>query len=518
METTLAIDFGTTNSAVYIYRNGRIEPLSNLSEQGKYLFPSFVEYTPKNVITCSAAKKNIGKKNRYVVSCVKRLIGLTYKQYLDLDEKDIFGCKVIEGEDGYPYFIVDGEGRQVSCIEVASELFRTIKSNADAFCAPRRFDKAYVTVPANFKDNQISAIKSAALLAGIEVKKLITEPTAAAMSWCFDYVNMVHENEKMLVYDFGGGTFDVSFLQCYSVGRFRILDVDGDPNLGGNDVDMKLVEYVLKEYQNRCKGEFIDLSDNRVKNLLRERCEDIKIILSSEKVDSVDLSDLVNEDIEVKISRMTMTTVIKPLIKRTIDCIKHITEKKGQNAGSIKRVFVVGGSSKLAVVHEMLEKMFSRSFFPEIDPDHCVALGAMKMLLMDHQDRHDVEERIVISYGLRIKDKVLIMLKRGTTVPAQSDEEVVYNTEDYPDDIYSEIYQWEGEVLDTDEEVVKELEECTCVAQFRFKNPKPQPAGCQRMKIVFSLDVGGTLEVRCRDFDTNEEMNCTRFGALYGGK
>lgn len=123
MEETIAIDFGTTNSAAYIYRNDKAELLPNLSEQGSYLFPSFVEYDAGSVITCSPAKKNVGKPHKFVVSCVKRLIGLSFQQYTKLEEKDIFGCDVAEGEDGYPEFIVSETGQRASCVDVAAELF-----------------------------------------------------------------------------------------------------------------------------------------------------------------------------------------------------------------------------------------------------------------------------------------------------------------------------------------------------------------------------------------------------------
>ena len=174
---------------------------------------------------------------------MKRIIGLTYAEYENLQEKSIFGCEVIKGQDGYPRFVIDAEGNTKSPIEVASEIFKVLKKEADAF-TNRNYTKAYVTVPANFKDHQCRAIKEAAKLAGLEVLKLITEPTAAAMSWCFEHPDEMKPGEKLMVYDFGGGTFDVSLL-AIERGYFEVLATAGDTHLGGEDFDNRMVEFCI---------------------------------------------------------------------------------------------------------------------------------------------------------------------------------------------------------------------------------------------------------------------------------
>ena len=520
MEETIAIDFGTTNSAACVYRNDKVELLPNLSEQGSYLFPSFVEYDAGSVITCTPAKKNVGQQRKFVVSCVKRLIGLSFQQYSKLEERDIFGCAVVEGDDGYPEFIVSEAGQRVNCIDVASELFRTIKESADHYCG-RKFTKAYVTVPANFKDNQISAIRTAVVRAGLSVEKFITEPTAAAMSWCVDHSREIKSNEKMLVYDFGGGTFDISLLQCYSAARFRVLDVDGNPSLGGSDIDRRLMQFLQRSFQSRFGRPLLDPSEpdlDRRRSLLRSTSEQVKIILSSDNSYDLDLLDLAGEDGELAVSRTALAMVARPLLLETAACVQRVLERGNWSPGVIRRVFLVGGSSKLPAVHELMERKFPKSTFPAVNPDHCVALGAMKMLLLDCGKQRWVEERIVISYGLRVEDEVLIMLRRGTVIPAISPEHFFFNTTDYPEFIFSEVYQWEGIPSTGDDHIMIPIEDCTKVALFKFRNPNPKPKGKQHFGITFSLDVGGTLEVFCRDADTNEELNRTRICGLYGGK
>ena len=183
MEDILAIDFGTTNSTACVFKGEKRTQLWNDQICEEYLFPSFVEYTDKGVIVGNAAKLNMGKPGHFVVSCVKRLIGLRYDDYLKLEKKDIFGCEVVRGDDGYPYFVVSEDGsRRVNCIDVACELFKWIKENAERICG-RTFSKAYIGRPANFLDHQVKAICEAAEKAGLQVDKMLTEPTAAGLSW-----------------------------------------------------------------------------------------------------------------------------------------------------------------------------------------------------------------------------------------------------------------------------------------------------------------------------------------------
>ena len=178
LESTLAIDFGTTNSVVFVYKSGKLEAVpagtynTDKNQQGSTLFPSYVEYSKNGVIVGGAAKNNFGRNNKFVVAAVKRIIGLSYTEYENLQEKSIFGCEVINGQDGYPKFVIDAEGNTKSPVEVASEIFKVLKKEADAY-TNRSYSKAYVTVPANFKDHQCRAIKEAAKLAGLEVLKLI---------------------------------------------------------------------------------------------------------------------------------------------------------------------------------------------------------------------------------------------------------------------------------------------------------------------------------------------------------
>ena len=222
-KTILAIDFGTSNSVAYLYNHGHSQIVNDNITGGLMSFPSLVAYDEGKVYTCNAAKS--GRKDgryKFVVSCVKRLIGLSYNEYMQLSDKNVFGCEIKEGADGHPHFVVSEDGMEKDCIEVASELFKTIKSNAIRLSSQKEIDICYVTVPANFKDKQREAIKEAATRAGLTVTAIISEPTAAAMSWCFDHKDSIEIGEKMLVFDFGGYTLDISIIEYEGDGKFQM--------------------------------------------------------------------------------------------------------------------------------------------------------------------------------------------------------------------------------------------------------------------------------------------------------
>jgi len=223
-KTILAIDFGTSNSVAYLFRNGIPQIVNDDTTTGLTSFPSLVAYDKGEVYTCNAAKE--GRRDgryEYVVSCVKRLIGLSYDEYLHLPDQTVFGCEVKKGSDEKPCFVVSADGMEKDCIEVASELFNTIKKSAMRMNNHEEIDECYVTVPANYKDHQREAIMKAAQRAGLKVMSVVPEPTAAAMSWCFENKNSIGIGEKMLVFDFGGGTLDISVIDKYSSAYRNVL-------------------------------------------------------------------------------------------------------------------------------------------------------------------------------------------------------------------------------------------------------------------------------------------------------
>ena len=327
--------------------------------------------------TCNVAKD--GRRDgrfTYVVSCVKRLIGLTYDEYLKLREHNVFGCEVKKGSDGYPRFVVSDDGMEKDCIEVASEIFKTIRENAMRLSGGDPINECYVTVPANYKDNQREAIKEAAKRVGLNVMSVVPEPTAAVMSWYFDHKDGIGVGEKILVFDFGGRTLDVSIIEHEGKGKFQVLVTDGDPYLGGSDVDMEVANLVIKMVRDQEDDTFNPMKNKRKRVRFLADCEGAKIDLASfHEVDFVfSVGDLENE---YMITRHQLASIFSKTLQPRIDaCLNRLLVGPGHARGVIKHVFLVGGSTRLVAVQEYLHSMFHCNF-PNVNPDSCVAEGAL---------------------------------------------------------------------------------------------------------------------------------------------
>lgn len=517
MDHTLAIDFGTSNSAAYVFKRN-MEILTDIN--GNYLFPSYVMYTAESVIIGDAARTNLGKPGKYVVASVKRLIGLTYEDYEKMDQKDIFGCEVIRGEDGYPRFVINNNGGLKNCIEVAAEIFKEIKKRADYYCSPNVYDEAYLTIPANFNSRQCRAIKLAATLAGLTVRKLIAEPTAAALSYMLNSNLTFSPQEKMIVYDFGGGTFDASLLTYDESSGVQVLGEYGDNHCGGNDVDLTLCQYVKDTIMEEHQIELIPPSKmaRRKNGRLRTMCESGKIMLQTSLSTDIDLSEINDSVDTITITATTLSMVISPIIKRTINCVVRLLESNDLQPGNISYVFLVGGSSKLASVTKMLRTLFGSSCqFPSVDPDHCVALGAMCLLHADCTNPQSLQKVLSTSYGLGIGNgKVLIMLKKGCNLPLTSRYYTFTTTVDRQQQVNMKIYQYSGKVDLAERFTMVPERSCHYVFDLELSLLSKGLVASLVMDITFSFDIGGVLYVRCFRHDNQELLYSKVFGPLSG--
>lgn len=517
MDHTLAIDFGTSNSAAYIFKR-KMEVLTD--SNGNYLFPSYVMYNGDVAVIGNIAKINLGKPGKYVVASVKRLIGLRYEDYEKMDQKNIFGCEVVRGEDGYPRFVVNNQGGLRSCIEVASEIFKAIKKRADYYGSPNVYDEAYLTIPANFDARQCKAIKLAATLAGLTVRKLIAEPTAAALSYVLNSDLTFLPQEKMIVYDFGGGTFDASLLTYDESSGIQVLGENGDNHCGGNDVDLALCEYIQNTVREEEHIELIPPSKSarRKSSRLRSMCENGKIMLQTSLSTDIDLSE-VNDALDTfTITAATLGVIINPIIKRTIDCVVRLLENNDLQPGNISYVFLVGGSSKLASVTKSLQTLFGSSCqFPSVDPDHCVAFGAMCLLHSDCTNPKALQKSLSTSYGLGIGNgQVLIMLKKGCTLPLTSRYYTFTTTVERQQQVNMKIYQYSGNVDLTERFSMVSEKNCHYIFDLELSLLKKRIVAPAMIDITFSFDIGGVLCVRCFRHDNQELLYNEVFEPLSG--
>ena len=521
MDHTLAIDFGTSNSSVYLFKH-KEEMLPD--ENGNYLFPSYIEYIKSTVAVGGVARRNLGRPGHFVVACVKRLLGLTYEEYEKIEEKGLFGCEVVRGDDGYPRFIVSNNGKQVTCEEAASELFKAMKKRADTFNSPCVYDQCYLTVPANYNNSQCKAITRAAELAGLKVVKFITEPTAAALSYLVDPQVEVGKQEKMLVYDFGGGTFDASILSYngdYGQGGITVLGEKGDNRLGGNDVDLAIMEFVKQTVEETSDTELIPRgarARQRI-NRLKGLCEDAKLNLTCVTTTEIDLSDFSDDFEFVQLSVSMLDSIVKDIVRKTIDVVASILSECELQKGNIKRVFLVGGSSKLSAVRQSLKTFFGPSCeFPNVNADHCVSLGAMKLLEIDvHQGEDSLTKSLQSSYGIGIDaENVLLVLRRGMTVPCLSRRFVFSNTEEGQNNVSMKLYRYDGELDAQETTHIVPVVECQELYPLNFSLPSCGTAGSVLLDLCFSLDFGGSLSVICYEHRSPTVLFSHTYKPLYG--
>lgn len=521
MDHTLAIDFGTSNSSVYLLKQ-KEELLPD--DNGNYLFPSFVEYAKGIVAVGDVAKKNLGRPGHFVVACIKRILGLTFEEYEQIDEKGVFGCEIVRGEDGYPRFIVDREGRQVSCEEVAAELFKAVKRRADTFNSPNVYDQCYITVPANYKDAQCKAICRAAKIAGLAVTKMIPEPTAAALSYLLDSQIEIGVQEKVLVYDFGGGTFDASVLTYdneYGTNGFSILGEKGNNRLGGNDVDLAIMEYVKRLARETTGEELIPpgAKARQRNNRLKRLCEDAKLTLACTPNTEIDLCDFSEEMECVNLTVSTLDNIVSGIIRSTIGVVEALLGECGLQKGNIKRVFMVGGSSKLTAAHKGMKGFFGASCeFPTIDADHCVSLGAMKVLEADSSEKAEAVTRpLQSSYGVGIDEEhVLLVLKRGYVAPCVSRRYVFAPFCDGQREAKMKIYRWDGDPDLSNASQTVSLVECQELFPLDLSLKNGGVAGLPSYDLSFSFDFGGSLSVSCYAHRSTTLLFSHTYKPLYG--
>ena len=537
----VAIDFGSTNSVAYLYKNGNPEQLRDGNDQHARGFPSVVQYSVDTqgnqvVYTGSIVKKKLTQGNApFVVKCVKRIIGLSYEEFEKLDNRDMFGCEVFE-KDGKPYFKTsenDTVGK--SGEEVASEIFKAIKVEAD-----KRLDNkkerldCYITVPANYKDHQREAIKTAAAMAGFDVVAIFAEPTSAAMSWCCDVDNLakLKKDDKMLVFDFGGGTLDISVIRYNGDVFFEVLTTGGNPRLGGEDIDTQIAQSILNDGSINLKK--AAHPGGKKYPTFVSMCEEAKISLATTDSTTIYLDDFIgnddhdDDDGEYKLTSERLDSLVKSSLEKKIkDCVNEILKHDVSNGnirlstGVIRHIFMVGGSSQLKAVQSIVRSMFalsSQTIHDDVNPETAVAEGAMNLAIKLRGGRpNDIKECVNYSYGLLSgSDQVAILLHKNSSIPSSGASVCFQTSTDFPELIESEIYQWDENTRSTHGERTEVVpkSECTRVKKYKFKNPSPKSKGEQRFEITFKIEYGGTLQVICRDMDTQEILNDQSFKGI----
>jgi len=497
MSKIIGIDLGTTNSCVSVLEAGKPKVIEN-SEGGRTT-PSIVAYTPDNeILVGQTAKRQAVTNPENTLFAVKRLIGRRYDDPTVKKDKDMVPYKIIKAKNGDAW--IEAGGKKLSPQEVSAKILQKMKKTAEDYLG-EPVKEAVITVPAYFNDSQRQATKDAGKIAGLEVKRIINEPTAAALAYGLDKKG----DHKVVVYDLGGGTFDVSIIEIDEIDgeqQFEVLATNGDTFLGGEDFDTKLIEYITSEFK---KEQGIDLSgDQMALQRLKEAAEKAKIELSSTEQTDINLPFITADasgpkHLNMKISRARFESLVEDLVARTIDPCKQALKDAGLKASEIDNVILVGGQTRMPLVQQKVKEFFGKEPRKDVNPDEAVAIGAAIQagVLGGQVDDILLLDVTPLSLGIETLGGVMTkLIEKNTTIPAQASQ-VFSTAEDNQSAVTVHVLQGEREQAAYNKSL----------GQFNLEGINPAPRGIPQIEVKFDIDANGILNVSAKDQVTGKEQS-----------
>ncbi|MGI9558152.1 MAG: molecular chaperone DnaK [Thermodesulfobacteriota bacterium] len=491
MGKIIGIDLGTTNSVVSLVEGGEAKIIVN--EEGERTTPSTVAFTKEDgVLVGGSAKRQAVVNPADTIYSSKRLMGRRLDEVKDLVDKLPYGVvSSPEGKDAW----IEAEDKKYSPPQIASHVLMKLKKAAESYTGSE-ITEAVITVPAYFNDSQRQATKDAGKIAGLKVDRIINEPTAAALAYGFDN----QKDRKIVVYDLGGGTFDVSVLEI-SDGVIEVKSTGGDTSLGGDDFDRHIIAYITEEFK---KDSGIDLSGDKMAiQRLREAAEKAKIELSSKLETEVNLPFVTADSsgakhLVMKITRSKLEQLIDPLVKGTLEPCKNALKDSGLKASDISEVLLVGGSTRMPLVQKTVTEFFGREPHKGINPDEVVAMGAAIQGAVLSGDVKDVLLLDVTPLSLGIETLGGVMtpvVEANTTIPTEKSQ-VFTTAEDNQPQV--EIHVLQGER--------KMSSDNRTLARFILDKIPPAQRGMPQIEVSFDIDANGILHVAAKDKATGEEQ------------
>ncbi len=498
MGKIIGIDLGTTNSCVSVLEGGKPRVIENA--EGGRTTPSIVAYTDDNeILVGQSAKRQAVTNPQNTLFAVKRLIGRRFDD--DVVQKDIkmVPYKIVKAESGDAWVQVNDD--KMAPPQVSAEVLRKMKKTAEEYLG-EPVTEAVITVPAYFNDSQRQATKDAGRIAGLEVKRIINEPTAAALAYGMD---KAQGDRTVAVYDLGGGTFDISIIEIAEVDgehQFEVLATNGDTFLGGEDFDLRLIEFLAGEFK---KENGIDLhNDPLALQRLKEAAEKAKIELSSSQQTEVNLPYITADatgpkHLVVKLSRSKLESLVEELVKRSLAPVKTALEDAGLSPSEINDVILVGGQTRMPMVQQAVADFFGKEARKDVNPDEAVAMGASIQGAVLSGDVKDVLLLDVtpLTLGIETMGGVATpLIEKNTTIPTKKSQ-VFSTAEDNQTAVTIHVVQGER----------KQATQNKSLGRFDLADIPPSPRGMPQIEVTFDLDANGILNVSAKDKATGKEQS-----------